>query len=108
MSRREVDELMNLEWVLDVSQDPDGGYMLTVQGLEDFVVYGNSEEEVLEDFEDAMRSHLEGYLATNKALPSPVYHYRLDPPAMKGFNWLYNVGFSVAQGVSHRVRRTYT
>lgn len=65
-----IDEYMALEWEREVRQSEDGGFVLTVWPLSDFALYGETEEEVLADYQEALRSHLLGYLATGKTIPT--------------------------------------
>lgn len=72
MERHDIEELMALDWTVEVVPDDDGGIVLTVQNLPDFAVFGRSREDVLEQFDDALRSHLLGYLAIGKVVPVPA------------------------------------
>lgn len=64
-----LDDYMQRTWITKIAPDPDGGVALTAWPLQDFVVYGETEEQVLDEWRDALRSHLAGYLACGKAIP---------------------------------------
>lgn len=72
MQNYDIKQLMTLDWHAEIDQDPDGGFVMTVQGLDDFAVFGRSRAEVRKQFKDALRSHLEGYLAVGKVIAVPV------------------------------------
>ena len=63
---------MALDWPTNIGKNPEGGFVLTVPGLDDFAVFGNLKREVQAEFDEALRSHLNGYLAVGKIVPVPV------------------------------------
>jgi len=65
-----IEDYLRLEWNPQTAIDPDGGYVLTIWPLNDFAVYGDSEAEVLAEWQSALRSHLTGYLKVGKAIPT--------------------------------------
>lgn len=65
-----LDEFMALPWTTEITPDPDGGVALTVWPIADFVVYGEDEAEVRSSWREALRSHLGGYLAVGKHIPT--------------------------------------
>jgi predicted RNase H-like HicB family nuclease len=71
MQQYDIEELMALDWTIEVCKDKNGDFVLTVERLNDFAVYGSTLGEVVEQLDDAIRSHLEGYLAAGKIVPIP-------------------------------------
>jgi len=62
---------VSLPWQATVQPSPEGGYRLFVQGLRDFEMFAATEQELRDEFKDALRSHLAGYIAINKVVPTP-------------------------------------
>lgn len=98
MPQHDIEELMALEWNQEINNDPEGGFVLTVHSLDDFAVFGNSRKEVLEQFEDALRSHLSGYLAVGKIVPAPVGRVVEDVQVTAGDPEWNHLGFNAATG----------
>lgn len=67
---KSIDDFMTLPWKTEIHEDPDGGFVLTVWPLNDFAVYGDTPEEVEREWRSALRSHLLGYIALNKRIPT--------------------------------------
>jgi hypothetical protein len=99
MEHHDIEELMALDWATEIHADPDGGFVLTVQCLIDFAVYGASEADVQGQFNDALRSHLAGYLATGKIVPIPSGRVMQElPETGGGGDWMY-LEFDAATGM---------
>ena len=71
MSPRTLRELMAFPWIQQIEADPDGGFRLSVNGLYDFELFAESQEELDASWKEALESHLAGYLAVGKAVPIP-------------------------------------
>ncbi len=70
-----IDQVMQFGWKPVLSHediDGDSVVALRVPPIADFVVYGETEDEVRADWESALRSHLKGYMAVGKAIPRPT------------------------------------
>ena len=65
-----IEEYMALPWKTEIHEDADGGVVLSVWPLSDFAVYGDTVEEVEAEWRSALRSHLLGYIALNKRIPT--------------------------------------
>lgn len=75
MRTRTLAEYLALPWqpfVDTLTQGQDVSVRLTVPGLADFAVYGDSVTEVRDRFREALESHLGGYLAVGKVIPEPL------------------------------------
>ena len=98
MQQRDIEDLIALEWNQEINRDPKGGFVLTVSGLDDFAVFGNSRNEVLEQFEDALQSHLAGYFAVGKIVPVPAGRV-VEHMQVTGGDAAWNrLGFNAATG----------
>jgi len=71
MREMTLEEYMNWPWVPHVEADAGGGFRLTVDRLNDFDVFGETEEEVNAEWKSALRSHLIGYINVGKVVPIP-------------------------------------
>jgi predicted RNase H-like HicB family nuclease len=72
---KDLEAYLNLPWqpVIDtVTEGEDVQVRLTVPGLPDFAVYGDSVTEVKARWREALASHLDGYLRVGKFIPQPV------------------------------------
>ncbi len=70
MRSEDLDGLMAMDWIPEISQEEDGSVTLRIPGLKGFVVHGSPEDAVA-NFSQALRSHLSSYLAAGKAVPVP-------------------------------------
>ena len=75
-----LDEYTALPWVPVEEILEDGTLRLTVMGLPDFEVFGDTRESVQGEWPIALRSHLQGYLAAGKAVPIPSPRFYLPDP----------------------------
>ena len=109
MQQHNLQALMRLEWVLVIEDDPDGGVVLTVEGLDDFNVFGTDEVEVLSEFREAFRSHLRGYIATGKVVPVPeAVGKMVDPPLeTRGVRDWDSLAFDAETGRTQRKRSSH-
>jgi len=71
MREMTLDDYVNWQWVPHVEADGRGGFRLTLDRLNDFDVFGATEEEVYAEWKSALRSHLTGYLNVGKVVPIP-------------------------------------
>lgn len=80
-----LDEYLAMDWspIIDTVRDGDDVYIrLTVRGLQDFAVHGDGVTDVLSRWQEALASHLGGYLATGKVIPEPpIFEELLTDPA---------------------------
>jgi len=67
----DVEKYANMKWPVYVAEHPNGGFRLTVLSVSDFEIFGPSREELLSEWKDAFASHLMGYLASGKVIPTP-------------------------------------
>ncbi len=82
--KKSLEEYLELAWqpVIDtVSEGEDTYVRLTVPGLPDFAVFGDSITDVKSRWREALASHLEGYLHVGKFIPEPVQMDVLTDPA---------------------------
>lgn len=83
MNNPNIDGVMSYPWQPKIASTPSGGFVLTVfPPLVDFELYAKTREELEADWRDALRSHLAGYISTNKIIPIP--HIRLQQPTTRG------------------------
>ncbi len=71
MSPKTLKELVAYPWRPTITEEPDGGFRLTVTSLLDFELFADTREELDRTWREALESHLQGYLATGKAIPLP-------------------------------------
>ena len=80
-----IEQVMQFGWKPIVSEaqfDDDRVFALRVPPIADFVIYGETEAEVVSDWQSALRSHLGGYLAVGKSIPRPPeFTYSTSEPA---------------------------
>lgn len=57
------------------------GFRLTVQELDDFEIFAATKKQVMEEWQTALRSHLQGYLAVGKVVPVPQFRVVSPPQA---------------------------
>jgi hypothetical protein len=80
-----IDDYMAMPWVpiFDFVEDEDGSQIkVTIPGLSDFAVYGTALDDVTGTWREALKSHLKGYMAVQKAIPEPVHiRFVVDAPA---------------------------
>ncbi len=70
MRSDDIEDLMGMDWITEISQEEDGSVTLRIPDLKGFVVHGSPEDAVA-NFSQALRSHLSSYLAAGKAVPVP-------------------------------------
>ena len=97
MQHHDIEDLMALDWLTDIRKNPEGGFVLTVRGLDDFAVFGNLKREVQSQFHEALRSHLNGYLAVGKIVPVPVGRI-VDQEDTRGVQTWSRFGFNASTG----------
>lgn len=68
-----VDGLASLAWTYEMCLD-DGDWVITIAELPDFFAAGATPGEAAGNAQEALRSHLAGYLATGKHIPAPARH----------------------------------
>ena len=102
MQQYDIEELMALDWIAELAPDPDGGVVLMVHGLDDFAVCGTSADDVLAQYEDALRSHLGGYLATGKVVPVPAGCVIQEHQDTGGVGEWTHLGFNAVTGKTRR------
>lgn len=73
MARLTLDEYIKLPWLPHTERCQDGSYRLVVAGLHDFELFASTEQQLLDEWMTALRSHLSGYLAVNKIIPIPTW-----------------------------------
>ncbi len=86
MRSYDIEELMAMDWIPEISQDEDGSVALRIPGLKGFVVHGSPEDAVA-TFSQALRSHLSSYLAAGKAVPVPEGRIVQDTSRTSGDPW---------------------
>lgn len=69
-----IDAAMQLNWtpVITADEDEPSCLALHVPPVADFVLYGESREQLLGEWREALESHLRGYLAVGKKIPRPI------------------------------------
>ncbi len=68
-----VDGLASLAWTYEMCLE-DGDWVVTIAELPDFFAAGATPGEAAGNAQEALRSHLAGYLAIGKHIPAPVRH----------------------------------
>ncbi len=86
MRSYDIEELMAMDWIPEISQEEDGSVTLRIPGLKGFVVDGSPEDAVA-NFSQALRSHLSSYLAAGKAVPVPEGRIVQDTSRTSGDPW---------------------
>ncbi len=86
MRSYDIDELMAMDWIPEISQEEDGSVTLRIPGLKGFVVDGSPEDAVA-NFSQALRRHLSSYLAAGKAVPVPEGRIVQDTSRTSGDPW---------------------
>lgn len=67
-----LERLLEAPWEPVIEADPEGGFRLRLPPLRDFTLYAESEDELRqENWKEALRSHLQGYLNCGKTPPYP-------------------------------------
>lgn len=80
-----IDGAMAYAWEYDIKADADGGFRLTViPRLVDFEIFADTREELEAEWKDALRSHLQAYVATGKCIPIPSVRVRQDQSSTHG------------------------
>ena len=79
-----LNECMDWPWTPVVEELPEGDFRLFVPALTDFEVFAATKAEVLADWRDMLRSHLEGYLKVGKVVPKPYFHLPEAPETSSG------------------------
>ena len=98
MQHHDIEELMALDWHTNIRKNPEGGFVLTVRGLDDFAVFGNLKREVQTQFHEALRSHLNGYLAVGKVVPVAGRIVEQSHGHTGGMKMWERIGFNAATG----------
>ena len=88
MRSYDIEELMEMDWVPDITQEEDGKVTLRIQGLPGFVLRGHLNQ-VLAAFPIALESHLASHLAKGKAVPVPEGRVVQDSSRTCGDTWQY-------------------
>ncbi len=81
-----IEDLMAMDWIPEISQEEDGNVTLRIPGLKGFVVHGSPEDAVA-SFSQALRNHLSSYLAAGKAVPVPEGRSVQDTSRTSGDPW---------------------
>ena len=98
MQQLDIEALMNLDWVVQMNKKGTKDYTLTIDGLPDFEVCGSSFDDLVDQYDDALRSHLLGYLATGKVVPVPQGRIVQDELHTEGdLAWSY-MGYNASTG----------
>jgi len=74
MPQPTLNECLEWPWTPVVEQLPEGDFRLFLPALTDFEVFAATESEVLADWRDMLRAHLQGYLTVGKVVPKPFFH----------------------------------
>ena len=69
-----IDAIMQWDWVPTITKDADEESVLALRvlPLADFVIYGEDELQLRNEWRDALRAHLLGYLSVDKIIPRPI------------------------------------
>ncbi len=86
MRSYDIEELMAMDWIPEISQEEDGSVALRIPGLKGFVVNGSPQDAVA-NFSQALRSHLSSCLAAGKAVPIPEGRIVPDASRTSGDSW---------------------
>lgn len=63
---------MNLVYAVTLTDDPDGGFLVTFPDVPDAITHGETRAEALENASEALGLALRGYLADGETLPQPM------------------------------------